>query len=362
MAKQFKDFTFAGKKFSGLSAKYIAVDFEECSDISLAMERNMETGEINPYRIEPNYFGDTWSDALPIELNVIKDPCQYGYDQKELVITKSEIREFTRWLTSPHYPEWIEFEYDQKDTDMAKHYHGWFNNIETWVVGGEVYGLKLSFKCTTPFGYTDEIVDTQTVTTYDNLLIANDSDELNSYCYPTIEIKPNSNGQIYICNLSDCKLLKNGILALTESNYFDSMLTLIEDYASLNGYVVRYAGTGAFNIVPLCNDTAVQFYLIDKYDNEIKCTAFYMGDTKEYRIIEDGFMFMDVYSDLNIYIDCQHLTIKDSLERMITYDKLGITDVDHIYWLRLINGFNTLLLYGDAEFTIKHRESRKVGE
>lgn len=362
MAKQFKDFTFAGKKFRDLSAKYISVDFENNNDITLAMERNMEIGETNPYRTEPNYFGDTWSDVLPIELNIIKNPCKYEHDQKDLAITKSEIREITRWLTSPHYPEWIEFEYEQDDTNETKYYCGWFNNIETFVVGGEVYGLKLSFKCTTPFGYTADIVNTQTVAKYSNILVTNDSDELNSYCYPTIEIKPNSNGQIYICNLSDCKLLKNGILTLTESTYFDSLLTLVEDYAVLNGYTVKYTGTGAFNIVSLCNDTAVQFYLVDKYDNETKCTAFYIEDTKEYRIIEDGFMFMNVYIDLDVYVDCQKLIINDSLGRMITYDELGITDVDHIYWLRLINGYNTLLLYGDAEFTIKHKESRKVGE
>ena len=40
MAKLFKDFTFVGKKFSSLSAKYTAVDFNESSDKLLAMERN----------------------------------------------------------------------------------------------------------------------------------------------------------------------------------------------------------------------------------------------------------------------------------------------------------------------------------
>ena len=40
MAKLFKDFTFTGKKLSSLSAKYIAVNLDDSSDISLAMERN----------------------------------------------------------------------------------------------------------------------------------------------------------------------------------------------------------------------------------------------------------------------------------------------------------------------------------
>lgn len=75
------------------------------------------------------------------------------------------------------------------------------------------------------------------------MIVQNDSDELNSYCYPTIEIKPNGIGQVYICNLSDCILLKNGTLTLTESTYFDSLLTLVEEYAKMNGYTVRYTGT-----------------------------------------------------------------------------------------------------------------------
>ena len=51
MAKQFKDFTFTGKKFSSLCTKYISVDFEDNSDIPLAMERNMEIGETNLSRV-----------------------------------------------------------------------------------------------------------------------------------------------------------------------------------------------------------------------------------------------------------------------------------------------------------------------
>lgn len=361
MAKDFKDFTFNNKKFSGLSAKYIAANFDSDPDVKLAMGRNMEIGETNHYRIEPNYFGDTWDDVLPLEINIIKDPCSYRL-QTELEISKSEIREITRWLTSPHYPEWIEFEYHSYDTNDVTRYYGWFEDIETWCAGGIVYGLKLSFKCTTPFGYTNDILNEADVNTYHNLLVKNDSDELDNYCYPIIEIIPNSDGQIFICNLSDCNVLENGILTLTDSSYFDSLLTIIENYAKQHGYTVKYTGSGAFNIVPLCNNTAVQFYLIDNYGNDIKCTAFYIPSTYEYRIIENGFMHMNVYENLKVHMNCQRLIIADSIGRMITYDKLGITDVDHIYWLRLINGYNSILLYGNAKFKITHMESRKVGE
>lgn len=365
MAKECNDFIFGNKKMSdfkeGTTPKYIFVDFNQDSDIVLSLERNMESGESNRYRTEANYFYDTWSDGLPLEFNIIKNPCLYN-SQQEMEITKKEIREITRWLTSSHFPEWLKIETDEESD--AIRYNGWFNNIETWTVGHIVYGLKIYFKCTTPFAYTDDIVNEMTVSSYKNMLVTNDSDEVMNYCYPTIQLEPKSNGQIYICNLSDCTLRENGTLVLTQSSYFDSLLDVIENHARMNGCTVEYSGStdDDFNIKPLCNSTAIQFNLVDVYNESKKCTAFFMEDTKEYRIIEGGFMYMTVYKGLNVYMDCQKLIINDELGRMITYDKLGISDVDHVYWLRLINGHNSLLLYGDCKFIIKHIESRKVGE
>lgn len=360
MAKQFKDFTFGKNKLSDIF-KFVSADFDGNSDVPLAMDRNMEKGETNRYRVEANYYGDTWANPLQIELDIIKDICVYP-NQDRRIISQSEIRQITRWLTSPHAPKWIHFEYEESDSDKIVYYFGWFSNIETWTISGEVYGLRLYFTCTTPFGFTDNMIDSKQVTTYDNMLVINDSDELENYCYPKINIHPNADGQIFICNLSDCNLLENGILSLTQSSYFDSMLDAIEQYAALHSYTVKYTGTGDFNILPLCNNTAVQFYFVNKYNNEIKCTAFYLEDTKEYRIIEGGFMFMNVKENLDIVIDCQRLQIIDSIGRMITYDELGISNADCMYWFRLINGNNSILLYGNADFTITHRESRKVGE
>lgn len=365
MAKECKDFIFCNKKLSDIKEnsqpKYIFVNFEEDSDIVLALERSMESGESNRYRTEPNYFYDKWDDTLPLEFNIVKNPALY-HTQIEMEISKKEIREITRWLTSPHFPEWLKIESDKDEESLR--YNGFFNNIETWTVGHSVYGLRLYFKCATPFAYTDDIVNEITVSTYKNMLVSNDSDELMRYCYPSLEINPIDNGQIYICNLSDCNLRENGTLELTQASYFDSMLDIVDEHARVNGCTVEYvAGKDEnFNIVPLCDNTAVQFYLVDIYNNKRKCTAFYMKDTKEYRIIEGGFMYMTVYKGLKVYMDCQRLTINDELGRMVRYDKLGINDVDHMYWLRLINGHNSLLLYGNCNFTIKHMESRKVGE
>lgn len=369
MAKICKDLIFDNKKLSsikiGKEPKYIFVNFGDGSEIPLALDRDMEKGESNRYRNEGNYFYDTWSDGLQLEFNIIKNPDVYN-SQAEMEITKDEIREITRWLSSSHLPQWLEIEIceTEENENDAVRYKGWFNSIQNWVVFGTVYGMILQFKCTTPFAYTKDIVHETTVSTYKNMLITNNSDEIKSYCYPTIRVEPKTTGYVYICNLSDCTLLKNGILGGSVGSYFDALCSTADKYAKEHGYTLEYAAPPGevFNIIPICDETAVQFYLVDKYGNRKKCTAFFLPDTKEYRIIEGGFMYMKVFASNNVDIDCQKLTIVDSTGRMVTYDKLGINDVDMMYWFRLINGNNTLLLYGNANFKITHVESRKVGE
>ena len=54
MAKEFKNFTFMGQRLSDLSVKYVSVDFEGGSDVNMAMDRDMETGDSNRYKVEPN--------------------------------------------------------------------------------------------------------------------------------------------------------------------------------------------------------------------------------------------------------------------------------------------------------------------
>lgn len=362
MAKQFKDFTFMNKKFTSVLPDYISSSLDIEEEKNLALERDMEIGGTNRYRTEANYFYDKWTANLHFDLFITKNICKYE-NQNDLKITQDEIRKIARWLTSPHLPNWIKFEYSPENNSNVKNYYGWFKNITPWVVGGDVYGLTLSFECTTPFGYTDIIENEITVSTYSNMIIQNESDDLFDYCYPTIEIIPKTNGQIYMCNLTDCKVLDTGTLSL-EGSHIDNLLDNLEEYGMLHGYDVEYGldPEDDFDIVPICNNTAIQFYYIDKYDNRTKCTAFYLPDTLNYQIIEGGFMYMTVYKDLNIYMDCKNLTINDELGRMVTYDKLGILDVDSVYWMRLINGENTLLCFGNCTFKVKHIENRKVGE
>lgn len=78
--------------------------------------------------------------------------------------------------------------------------------------------------------------------------------------------------------------------------------------------------------------------------------------------ITDGrSMTIDVLASDIIYMDCQKLTIYDETKNLITFDDLGITDVDDIYWFRLCSGKNNIKITGNVDVEIKYREPRKVG-
>lgn len=61
------------------------------------------------------------------------------------------------------------------------------------------------------------------------------------------------------------------------------------------------------------------------------------------------------------YIDCQHLKLYDITKSLVTFEDLGIKDVDEIYWPRLAYGNNIFEFTGNADFEIIYREPRKVG-
>ena len=79
----------------------------------------------------------------------------------------------------------------------------------------------------------DSLVTSVSCTTYKNILIANNSDELNSYVYPSIDIIPKANGEIYICNMSDATINQTGTLSSSNTNYQSQLASLVNTYACL---------------------------------------------------------------------------------------------------------------------------------
>lgn len=61
-----------------------------------------------------------------------------------------------------------------------------------------------------------------------------------------------------------------------------------------------------------------------------------------------------------VTIDCAKSRIYDSVG-LLSFEDLGVSDIDYLYWLKLYHGTNSLVVIGNATITFEYREPRKVG-
>lgn len=358
MAIIYKDFNYMNHSLQEMGL--ICVDFESESDIPLGLQRTIQKGETNRYRIKSNHIYTSYDDPLGFEINIIKNTCINSYDQSEMKFNKNEIREVTRWLSSSTIPQLL---ITTDANDEVLNYCGVFTNIESFVVGGEVYGFALTFSNDSPFAYSDIITNKIQLNDITSSVLLNNSDLLDDYIYPVMHIKPKSNTDFYMVNTDDSTILDTGKIVISgDSNLsLNNFLTAIEDFARLKGYTIEYYYDSDGYIKSWANNTALRIKLIEKDGAEHYCFAYYESNGS-YKIIEGGFITLKLYSDLNIDINCELLTIQDSIGRMVHFKNVGLEDEDYIYWLRLISGYNTLLFYGvDCTVEIEYRELLKVG-
>ena len=338
----------------------MCVDFESNTDIPLGLQRTIQKGETNRYRVKSNHIYTSYDDPLEFEIDVIKDICDTCYDQSKMKFTKDELRKITRVLSSATIPQPVE---TTDCNDEKIYYCGIFTNIETFVVGGEVYGFTLTFTNDSPFAYSEPLTTNIELNGSLSTIISNNSDLLDDYLYPIFHLHPSSNTDFYMCNLSDCTILDNGKITIsTNSNTtLNNFLDIINTFARNNGYTVEYYYDSDGYTKVWANNTAMRIKLIENDNTEHFCFAYYLSDGT-YRIIEGAFLTLKLYSDLDVDINCELLTIQDSIGRMVHFKNIGIDEEDYIYWMRFLSGNNTLLFYGvDCTVEIEYREMLKVG-
>lgn len=365
MAKECKDFTFLGRSLSDLSSPYITVDFDRERTRDFALSRSIEYADTASSRTEPSIRKAALDGRLTFEIHLIKDP-DCCLTESGRVFTEGEVRELTRWLTSTDTSQYLRFTYNEAQESDTCLFYGQFTDIQSFLASGELYGLRLIFECATCYGYTDEITTEVHCQGSTLVSILNHSDDLNRYRYPKILLEPNQTGQAYLVNLSDCYIYENGVLPEAPDN--EALLELlkgkIEGYALNHGLEVHYRPDplDEAKITTIGDNTAVQFYFADNDASLAKCAAFYRETTRSYYIVEGGFLCLNVKKSLPIRMDCEHVTLFDDIGRMITYESIGMNDVDYFYWPRLLSGENTFLLYAkDCRITLAHRELRKAG-
>lgn len=365
MSKECIDFTFLGKSLSSLPEHYLSVDFDQEKSLTFALGRSIEYTETNASRTEPGVNRTDFSDRLRLEIHLVKDP-QFYPSQEERIITEPELRRLTRWLTSTDTTQLLQFEYADDSDEETSLFYGQFTDVQPFIAAGSLYGLRLSFECSTPFGCTGDIVNAIDCQGSQIVTISNLSDDLNRCRYPRLNILPRQTGQGYLANLSDCRVYEKGVLAPagTNAERLAQLRGKLEAYAVAHGLSVHYQldSLDESQIAAIGDDTALLFHFEDSSAQITKCAAFYHTVTGSYYIIQGGFLYWNLSQSLPIHMDCENVTLLDDIGRMISYDTIGMTDVDYFYWPRLRNGDNLLLFYApDCQFTLTHTELRKVG-
>ncbi len=343
-----KDFYFNGQSLLDL-VDYMVVGLEgDTDDIMLGLTRAVERGERNPYRDEPNHFGTTLNDYLTFDLPIMKNVCKFSAHE-DLEFSREDVASLTSWLMGTKMPTWLSS--DNSNMEDIR-YRGVFTNVTPYVVQGKIYGLTFTFECSTNHAFSNEKTETISTIKLGNAIIDNNSDRINDYVYPTIEIYPEVTSDIFIANLTDATILLEGKIYVNSSSIvmLEYLRNKVSEYALVKGLTTNdlYDTDNAF-----CEDTAIQFTLKNAKGETTKCFAYY-NSTGEYKILKNGMMRFRVQKYNTVYINCQTLQIKDSLNRMISYETLGITDVDQIYWLRLLYGENDIICWckeGVIKFT-----------
>lgn len=85
------------------------------------------------------------------------------------------------------------------------------------------------------------------------------------------------------------------------------------------------------------------------------------GELTIRNVTDNGTLKINMLNKADFYIDCQNLKFYDVVGDILSFDDLGISDIDNIYFPRLCFGGNTFEFTGNAEITITYREQRKVG-
>lgn len=350
-----KDFQFDGKLLGKLGL--MSVNFEDDTTLPSSVTREMESTSMNKYKSHTQGFGTTYSDVLTFDIHIMKDIEIYKtQDVQEFSAT--EYDEIVTWLTSPKNNKRMEITKYDDSVHLVK---GYFSSVTPFDVCGRCYGLICTFTCNSPFSYIEKTL-IKTIAGATNLLLNNESSELYDYVYPVFEITPTVNEDIYIFNMSDTNMLDYGkITVQTESNTnIQTLMSKVSSYAALENSSVEYVkDSSTHDVLLICGATGLLFYLIDSYGIRKKCTAFYVKATGDYYICNSGFFYCKLLKGLNITLDCDTLSIYDSLDRPILFDKIGIQDEDEIYWQRLAHGNNTILMNGNFNVTIDYLEPKK---
>jgi len=307
-------------EFNGHTSDEYGLIVTRIEENDTLVNRSLQLGEKNKYRPKENQFGTLYSDNYSFKMGVMRNPCRNKNVVPEL---KNGILKY-----DPTYTPYLD------------------NGI-----------IKF------PMNYTADIKN--------GIIIPNDSDYLTSNNIRIINA--------WLTSPQYPKLLKfiGDDYFSEEIEFFATITEVSTEHASLPyelTYTVTCDSQWGYTPLILCkitsSSTLTREYSIQ---NNSDCWEDYVYPTikvspKSHGIItiknktdNDRTMKINALKSDDFYIDCRNLKIYDITKSIVSFEDLGIEDIDDIYWPRLAYGENIFEFTGDATFEISYREPRKVG-
>lgn len=135
----------------------------------------------------------TYDECVTATFDICKNDCLYNNNEME--ITTEEFREIMQWLNRR---EFLPFRIVDANQTVC-----WYNasfNVDKIVIGGKIYGVRLTMETDRPFGYDDKVTRTYALSDSNvTVSIINTSNEI-GYLYPTVTIKCWMGGDLIITN------------------------------------------------------------------------------------------------------------------------------------------------------------------
>ena len=180
-------FTYNGKSSDDFGV--IICASEQPESIPIGLTREILKGEITSRRPVANWYNAKYSDVLTFEVTITKP--------ENRAFSREEIRDINAWLTGPRTPTLLFFEDEAFD---PINYYGVFTDVAN-TYGSGILMLTYTFTCDAPYGWSNE--REFKYTSGGVLEVVNDTDEINDFVYPLLEISANPGQEIEIENLSE---------------------------------------------------------------------------------------------------------------------------------------------------------------
>lgn len=224
-------------KYNGIWLSHFGMKMYDPDEPQSFVSREIEKGDLSSIRHVANHYTVHYTDVLKFNFLIIKDICLYS-TQKDLLLSEDELNDLRTWLESPKTPceLFLQDETNEKDT----YYYGIFTDVQPFLVGEECYGLKMSFTCNAPYGFSPIVSKTININGINGkfqIVYPNKSAEINEYMKPKIIINSNSGfsgGEVIeFKNISDnnkvMKITLNDNLAQKSQIIIDCQKKIVTD-------------------------------------------------------------------------------------------------------------------------------------